>query len=49
MSWLIGAGCVALAVGGALLAFPGEGGRHLAGLTMIIGALQGVLTLLRRR
>jgi hypothetical protein len=48
-NWLIGALGTALIGGGLLLAYPGEDGRHLCGMIVIIAGLQCILHLLGDR
>jgi len=47
MSWLIGIGATALIAGGSLLAYPGNEGRHIAGLVLIIAGLTAAIELNR--
>jgi uncharacterized membrane protein len=47
--WLIAALGLVLIAGGCIVAYPGESGRHLAGLAAIIAGLYCLIELMRSK
>lgn len=48
-NWIIGLGATALVCAGCIIAYPGEFGQHLAGMTLIIAGLQAASWLMSER
>jgi hypothetical protein len=47
-NWVIAIGATVAVMLGSILAYPGQDGRHLAGLALSIAGLQSVLWLMKK-